>query len=203
MKRALLGGLVIPVLIIGFGLGLLLYPKLSDWRYTKFQEKLEAAIREDASTSGTIFARSSQANSKKSRDIQPIPDGTVAKLLIPKIELGTYVLSGTTPKVLNKGTGHYEETPLPGEEGNCAIAGHRTMYGHPFRYLDRLEAGHKVIVYTPNKKSIYKVVEKKIVKPTDLSVIAPTEESRLTLTTCNPVGSARQRLVIVAELEGE
>jgi len=197
----------IPVIIIALGFGLILYPKISDWRYAKFQNDQIALAKEKGGAKDRLSCRKRRSSSDKpsaeSTDLQPIPEGTVAKLIISKIELDAYVMPGTSPEMINKGPGHYEETPLPGDKGNCAIAGHRTMYGHPFRRLDELEAGDEVVIYTLDKKSVYTTIEKKIVEPTDLTVIAPTEKSRLTLTTCNPVGSARQRLVIVAELEGE
>ncbi len=202
--KKLCGRIFVPVLIMVVGLVLILYPKISDLRYAEFQQEQMALAKEKSGRDHSLSRKGGPAidrSSAESADVQPIPEGTVAKLIISKIELDAYVMPGTAPEMINKGPGHYEETPLPGEKGNCAIAGHRTMYGHPFRRLDELEAGDEIVIYTPDRKSVYRTVEKKIVEPTDLSVIAPNEASRLTLTTCNPVGSARQRLVIVAELE--
>ena len=49
---------------------------------------------------------------------------------------------------LKKGPGHYPESPLPGQEGNAAIAGHRTTYGAPFNRIDELEPGDEIHVET-------------------------------------------------------
>lgn len=123
-----------------------------------------------------------------------------AKLVIPKIGLDTIVVEGVTPEALKQGPGHMPGTALPGELGNSVLSGHRVTYGAPFYRLDELEVGDAIIVYTPSQKFKYTVVEKKIVSPSDISAIQPTSEATLTLTTCNPRYSARQRLIIIAKL---
>lgn len=184
MKARRAAGIIAATLMIIVGIGVMLYPTLSDLKYTLAQQGLAAAAdRQTADTGG-----------------QHMPSGAVARLVISKIKLDAYVLDGTDADSLAKGPGHYEETPLPGEKGNAAIAGHRTMYGHPFRHLDKLAEGDQIVTYTEARKGVYRVIETTRVDPSDVSVIAPTEDDRLTLTTCDPVGSARQRLVVVAEL---
>lgn len=123
-----------------------------------------------------------------------------AKLVIPKIGLDTIVVEGVTPEALKQGPGHMPGTALPGELGNSVLSGHRVTYGAPFYRLDELEVGDAIIIYTPSQKFKYTVIEKKIVKPSDTSVIQPTSDATLTLTTCNPRYSARQRLIIIAKL---
>lgn len=186
MNAKRVASLVAATLLIAVGVGLLLVPALTNLKYGLAQKSLAATV--------------SEKSAEKSSGGRPMPDGAVAKLLIAKIDLNAYVMQGTDQDSLSKGPGHYEETPLPGEKGNSAIAGHRTMHGHPFRYLDRLEAGDRIVTYTEAKKAEYRVLVVKRVDPTDVEVIAPTDDDRLTLTTCNPVGSARQRLVVVARI---
>jgi len=173
-------------LMIVIGIGLLLVPTLTDLRYALSQQALEA----EAAANG----------SRAEAGGRPMPSGAVALLAIPDIDLKAYVGEGTGEDVLANGPGHYEETPLPGDHGNSAIAGHRTMHGHPFRRLDELDEGDRIVTYTTKRKATYRVTEVKNVDPGDVSVIEPTEDDRLTLTTCTPVGSARQRLVVVARL---
>lgn len=124
----------------------------------------------------------------------------VARIVIPKIGLDSIVVHGVTPEALKLGPGHMEETPLPGSRGNSVISGHRVTFKRPFFYLDLLEPGDPIIIYTTTAKYTYRVAEEKVVKPTDVSVIRPTDDTRLTLTTCNPRFSARTRLIIVAKL---
>jgi sortase A len=123
-------------------------------------------------------------------------------LEIPAIDFRAYVLEGTTGSVLAKGPGHYPGTPLPGDSGNSAIAGHRTMHGHPFHDLDLLQPGDEIFTGTAECTAVYRVVEVIIVYPSDTSVVAQTGADRLTLTTCHPKGSASRRLVVVAEPTG-
>jgi sortase A len=131
----------------------------------------------------------------------PTPTGeAVAIIRIPKIGVEKAVVEGVGVNSLKQGPGHYPTTPLPGQPGNAAIAGHRTTYGAPFYRTDELEAGDLIQVTTRQGEFTYKVREKKVVRPTQNDVLLPSEENLLTLTTCNPRFSAAQRLIIVSEL---
>jgi sortase A len=137
-------------------------------------------------------------------DPTPPEGGTVALIQIPKIGVHKWVVQGVGVPDLRKGPGHYPNTPLPGQLGNAAIAGHRTTYGAPFNRLDELDTGDRIEVRTLFGTYHYDVTEKLVVKPTQLEVIAPpTDKSlaELTLTTCNPKYSAATRLVIHATLD--
>ena len=122
---------------------------------------------------------------------------------IPKISLDLVFVAGVGKQELKLGPGHYPGTPLPGQFGNAAIAGHRTTYGAPFSNLDLLNTGDKIVVSYPSATYVYLVSSTTIVTPDDVSVIATKDSSRgvLTLTTCHPKGSAAQRLIITAELD--
>jgi sortase A len=132
-----------------------------------------------------------------------LKDGdALTRIKIPAIDVDTVVVEGTTASALRAGAGHYPSSPLPCEAGNVAIAGHRTTYGRPFHDLDRLEAGDVVILETPIGSCTYEISKTPfVIAPTDFSVVAndPTK-NLLTLTTCHPKGSARQRLVTQATL---
>ena len=110
-------------------------------------------------------------------------------------------MAGVALSDLRKGPGHYPNTPLPGQLGNAAIAGHRTTYGAPFFRVDELAAGDEIIVTTVQGTFRYLVTEIKIVKPTDFSVLDPSPDATLTLTSCNPRYSSRQRIVVKARLD--
>ncbi len=125
------------------------------------------------------------------------PVGTIQ---IPKINLAMTVVEGTDEAQLAMGPGHYPTTPLPGEAGNAAIAGHRTTYLHPFYSLDALVPGDLIFVTTLQGTFLYHVLSSQVVVPTDVSVVDPTPTPQLTLTTCNPRYSASQRLVVHALL---
>ena len=123
------------------------------------------------------------------------------RIEIPKIGVDKIVVAGVALSDLRKGPGHYPNTPLPGQLGNAAIAGHRTTYGAPFFRVDELAAGDEIIVTTVQGTFRYLVTEIKIVKPTDFSVLDPTPDATLTLTSCNPRYSSRQRIVVKARLD--
>lgn len=130
----------------------------------------------------------------------PAPGSPVGILSIPKISLSMVVVEGTDADQLRAGPGHYPGTPLPGEAGNAAIAGHRTTYLHPFYDLDQLSTGDPIDVLTAQGWFVYKVTSSQAVDPSDVAVVAPTPTPMLTLTTCNPRYSATQRLVVQAAL---
>ena len=120
------------------------------------------------------------------------------------------VIEGTDPDVLADGPGHYENSAMPGEIGNFAMAGHRVGQGSPFLQLDELEPGDAVIVETVDHWYVYRVRSTEIVQPDQTNVVAPTPDGPLdgpatqawlTMTTCNPEFSARQRLVVHALLD--
>ncbi|HUS62523.1 MAG TPA: class E sortase [Acidimicrobiales bacterium] len=134
----------------------------------------------------------------------PPPSGeAIAMMRIPKIDVEKAVVEGVGVSDLKKGPGHYPETPMPGQPGNVAIAGHRTTYGAPFGRLDELAGGDDIVVTTRQGTFRYEVTEIRIVSPRDVGVLASVEGNRLTLTTCHPKLSARQRLVVIANLAGE
>jgi sortase A len=116
-----------------------------------------------------------------------------------------FIVEGVGLDVLRRGPGHYPKTDLPGQAGNFAVAGHRSTYGAPFFHLDQLRPGDEVrVTDRSGTPYVYRVVEQRVVAPTDLSVLAddPLGGGRptLTLTTCNPRFSNRERLIVFAEL---
>ncbi|KGN41657.1 sortase [Knoellia aerolata DSM 18566] len=118
------------------------------------------------------------------------------------------LVEGTSAKELARGLGHYVGTAGPGEVGNLAIAGHRTTYGKPLADIDQLRQGDEVIVATAGGESVYAVTSHEIVRPSESDVIAPVPgdpaaaptKAVLTLTSCHPRFSAKQRWIVHAEL---
>lgn len=137
--------------------------------------------------------------------VESAPDlgAAFALIRIPKIEKledGWNVVEGVRTSDLRNGAGHMPNTALPGQPGNAVISGHRTTWGEPFHDLGALDPGDRIEVDTALGTHIYAVREIRVVQPTEVWVADPREGSWLTLTTCHPKFSARQRLVIAAEL---
>ncbi len=127
----------------------------------------------------------------------------LTQLEIPKLGVDTIVVEGATQAALYAGAGHYPETPLPGQVGNVAIAGHRTTFGKPFARIDELAPGDRVVLTTPLARHVYEVdTPAYVVDPFDWRPITdyPVGGSFLTLTTCHPEGSAANRIVVRAHL---
>jgi sortase A len=130
----------------------------------------------------------------------PAVGAPVGVIDIPKISLNMVVIEGTGTAQLQQGPGHYPGTPLPGQQGNVAIAGHRTTYLHPFYNLDQLSPGDSILLTTVQGEFLYQMTSSQVVSPTDVSVVDDTTSPQLTLTTCNPKYSASTRLVVHAAL---
>lgn len=131
---------------------------------------------------------------------EPLPGDALGKLLIPAIGVSEYVVEGTDADNLRKGPGHYPDTPLPGQRGTSAIAGHRTTYGAPLRKLDKLDKGDRIVVELPYGTFVYRVERTQIVDDSALWVTRKVGHDRLVLTACHPLYSAEQRIVAFARL---
>ena len=152
-----------------------------------------------------------------------------AVLHIPRLgaDWSRVVVEGAAEVQLAQGPGHYSGSALPGQQGNFAMAGHRVGRGSPFLDLDQMLPGDPIVVETAGDWFVYRVIGEvatgdfagdpsgipglEIVGPADVAVIAPTPGggetdpatgAYLTLTTCHPKFSAKQRLIIHARLDG-
>lgn len=150
----------------------------------------------------------------------------LGRIDIPEIDSDWIFVEGVDLAWLRDGPGHFPGTSLPGQRGNAALAGHRTTYGAPFHRIDELKPGDLVRVTTLQGRFTYRVLPLSVVAertpplrdrvgPADADrgwfVVRPDEvwilddygDSRLTLMACHPKYSARQRIVVVAELTDE
>ena len=138
----------------------------------------------------------------------PAEGDALARLVIPAMDLDLVVVQGTELADLARGPGHYPASVMPGQVGNFAVAGHRTTHGAPFFRIAELHAGDPVVVQTATRVFTYRVSSHEVVAPDDVAVVAPVPDSPgtaptaavLTLTSCNPKYSARQRWVVHARL---
>lgn len=186
------------VVLIGYWAGM----RLHGWiggasAVDEFDRAREEALVLELPVDTTLWAEDRIAEYEESLDHDFEPP--LAVLRIPKIDLEVAVLTGTSELVLNRGVGHITGTPLPGDDGNIGIAGHRDGY---FRGLKDIAEGDEIIVETLTGEETYAITELLIVEPKDVWVLEPTESPTLTLVTCYPfyfVGSAPQRFIVRAE----
>ena len=123
--------------------------------------------------------------------------GTIA---FPKFNTQYIVVQGTDEATLEKGPGHYPQTAFPGVQQTVAIAGHRTTYLAPFRRVNELKSGNKIILTMRYARFTYAVQRVQIVTPTSWWIIKNKGYERLVLSACNPLYSAAQRIVVFARL---
>ena len=128
------------------------------------------------------------------------PGDPLGRIQIPKIGANFVIVQGTDAGDLREGPGHYVNTPLPGEPGTVAIAGHRTTFLAPFRDIDELKPTDPIHVQMPYADFTYSVQRTRIVDPSATWVIRKIGYDRLVLTACHPLYSASQRIVVTARL---
>jgi len=173
----------------------------------QFEEQLQAAQPDNPvvttpATGKNGRPRHATTTTINPRFLVPTAEGKAEGIItIPKIGVEKVFVEGVQLDDLALGPGHYPGTPLPGQIGNAAIAGHRTTHGAPFYNVNELATGDKIIVQTLAGKYTYQVYKTPFaVKPTAYYVVANTPDAQLTLTSCNPRYSAAERIVIKARL---
>ena len=170
------------------------------------------ADQEQAATITTLENRfSAEPAQPPASEPEPLEGDAFAIVRIPRFgaDYARPIYEGTDRATLQRGVGHYPDTALPGEVGNFSIAGHRTTYGKPFSRIAELRQGDLVIVETAESFFLYRVYSDQIVVPTQVEVVLPVPgepgqaptEALLTMTSCHPQFSSRQRWVTHARLE--
>ncbi len=133
----------------------------------------------------------------------PAPPPSVAQAIriqIPSLKVDAPVVQGDGWEQLKKGVAQHIGTANPGETGNMVVSAHNDVYGELFRYLDRLQPGDQVIVYTQQRQYVYVVDRTVIVKPTQVEVMASTADPTITLISCYPYLVDTDRIVVFAKL---
>lgn len=122
----------------------------------------------------------------------------IGVIKIPKIDVDIPIIQGSDDVSLKLGIGHIIESDLPGQVGNCALAGHRSYtYGKMFNRLGEIVIGDTIEINFGKRTFIYQVYEILIVDPKDISVLnRNNRDTILTLITCHPIRIANKRLVL-------
>jgi sortase A len=127
----------------------------------------------------------------------------VGEISIPRLGLKKVFVEGADNVTIRKGPGHYGSTLLPGQGGTVGIAGHRTTYGAPFRHLDELAKGNRIILTMPYGRFMYRVTGIRIYPAGETDVFRHRAgRERLVVSACHPVHSDAQRIVVFARLRG-
>jgi len=132
------------------------------------------------------------------RERQPLKGDAIGRIELPALGRRYLLVEGTDTGDLRKGPGHYSDTPLPGERGTVGVAGHRTTHGAPFRTIDKLRPGDRIVMDMTYGRFVYRVDRTRIVAPSEISVKRPVGYDQLILSACHPLYSAAQRIVVFA-----
>lgn len=194
--------------LITMGVVILLFVAYELWftgiETSREQDRLTTAIEED-------WGHGLGAYTSQEDLLRPIPIGSgVAVIRVPRFgrDWAKVIVEGVDLRDLRKGPGHYPGTALPGQTGNFVVSGHRTTYGAPFNRVDELRPGDAIVVETRDSWYTYRVTSTEIVRPTAVEVTLPVPKQRdvkptkplITLTSCHPKYSARQRFIVYGEL---
>ena len=202
MARKMISAISQTVLALGVvGLLFIVYQVyVTDWFSDRQQDRIADDLRDEW-----------QRPSVPGRE-QPEFGEAFAFIHIPEFGSGwepRAIIEGVDPKELSEGPGHYPGTAMPGEVGNFSLAGHRVGQGSPFGSLDELDPGDEIVIETVDTWFTYEVTEQDIVEPTDIGVVAAVpgkpdayaDGAYITLTTCHPKFSNRERLVVHGVLQ--
>lgn len=132
----------------------------------------------------------------------------VGRIKIPNIKLDVSFGEGVYAAALDHGPGHWPGTPLPGRTGTAVLSGHRNTHTQPFKYLNLLRPGDKIIVSVGRQDPVtFRVIDTTIVPEAKYPafVLKPAKDPlsrNLTLFACHPEGNPIFRIVVRASVAG-
>lgn len=220
LKKNLMTILLVTILLAG--VGLLLYPTVSDYWNSFHQSKAvvsyvenvtniddeqyeklwnnAVAYNEKLAENGIQWTLTDEEKEEYNEYLKVDDSGIMAYIDIPVIDCSLPIYHGTDESVLQIAIGHIEGSSLPvgGEGSHCVVSGHRGLpSARIFTDLDKLVEGDIFLIHTLDATLTYEVDQIRIVEPTDLSDLQIEEGKDLcTLVTCTPYGINTHRLLV-------
>lgn len=201
--------------LAAFGVGALGYAGSTTgyvwWENFGSQGEANADARKMVADLHSTWKKSPAPTNTDPESVNPGEDGTAfATISVPRFG-STWlqpIVQGTTLAELGVGVGHVPGTAMPGQIGNCGLAGHRTTHGRPFNHIAELRRGDKITIVTNVATYTYSVTSKEVVTPDAVSVFDPVPhhpkakqtKAIVTLSSCHPEYSAHERYVVHGEL---
>lgn len=199
---------ILGIVLIIIGLVIIIYPFWPGISYQISPPKINqyAYLTNGITSQDNSDTNISNINNNLPKIRKTAPEGN--RVIIPKIGVDMKIVEGTNEKVaLNQGAWHMPNTSTPDKGGNTVITGHRFKYRPPsketFYLLDKLEVGDIIIVNWEELEYDYKIIETKVVEKTAVEVLYNTSNPIVTLFTCTPLFTTKQRLVVIGELIAE
>lgn len=210
------------VVLLVVGVGLLLYPTVSDWwnsnrqtqaivSYTQTVDETSARQQESMLADARAYneeladhvsngALDEQTKARYESLLDVTGTGIMGYVEIPSLNCSLPIYHGTDKGVLQVAVGHLEWTSLPvgGPGTHSAISGHRGLPSAKlFTNLDKLAEGDMFELHVLGETLVYEVDQIRIVEPTDITELAVQEGQDLcTLVTCTPYGINTHRLLV-------
>ena len=203
------------------GLGIMLYPTVSDWWNSHTQSRAVASYDKvvaelDDGKAEELLAEAHDYNNKLAEVYAPLsnPDevpnydkilditgtGIMGYITIPVIQVELPIYHGTSEGVLNIAAGHLKGSSFPvgGDSTHAVISAHRGLpSARLFTDLDQLVTGDVFTITVLDQIFTYEVEEILIVLPEEVDKLAITpQKDYVTLMTCTPYGINTHRLLI-------
>jgi sortase A len=133
-----------------------------------------------------------------------LPSGVAGRITIPAIDLHKYIVAGVAVSDLKRGPGLFPGSPLPGQLGNVAIAGHRTTYGAPFGRINEIKKNDKIVLETSSGTYTYIVQSApRVIAASNVKVAQTVDPNSaiVTLVSCHPKWTSAKRIIVVGLLD--
>ncbi len=138
-------------------------------------------------------------------EIDPILEELDTKLYINSISVEGGIFQGPDSRTMDKGFWHFPASVYPGQQGNSVIISHRYLHIPPakdtFYNLDKVRKGDSIVVEQEDNQYRYIVSEVKVVEKNDVSVLQDSLDHQITLITCTPLWTSKQRLAVIGKLD--
>lgn len=161
-----------------------------------------ATISNNNLNSNMVYSQKIPIESQTQRQIVQANLSNQWRIQIPKLNLDVHIEEGTTPDVLLRAVGHFEDTSQ--WNGNVCLAGHNRGYQcNFFQEIKRLKIGDEIIYYTNQGKKVYQVQINQVILETDWGYIENTQDNRITLITCEENRGEYRRCIQAIQIAEE
>ena len=129
------------------------------------------------------------------------PGDEIGIIEIKSVNLKNVIVESTDKKYLNHHVCHFENSAMPGEDGNFALAGHSSTYyyNQVFNELHKVKIGDEIIIKTINDEFTYTITETIVVESDEIEVLdQDMTKKEITLVTCTNGG--KQRFIVKGEV---
>ena len=129
------------------------------------------------------------------------PGDEIGIIEIESVNLKNVIVESTDKSYLNHHVCHFENTAMPGQDGNFALAGHSSTYyyNQVFNEVHKVKVGDKIKITTVDDEFVYTITETRVVESDEIDVLdQDMSKKEITLVTCTNGG--KQRFIVKGEI---